>query len=232
MIPAEIKKIESEFKQLQQRLLLEQPGIAAEAQKLWDRWAEMLAQLPAVPRAADSVQVSEQGAAMLLLLGELSLLLEKRGVQKLAEAFEDLCFPLALWLVNAAAELRELQGVVNALARLANSVSDERVLAGLSASIGALIQKVTATVSHDMDNADPNRPWRLLLLNRAIIATRSHDPALMKAAFDALVSHLPLDAPSFFSEGMQQMVALNYPERVRKVMNHYHQLFSQQQRLH
>ncbi len=231
MIPAEIKKIEIGFDELQRRLAVEQPGIAAEAQPLLERWTQLLAQLPAAP-SANSPQLSEQGAAILLLLGELALLLEKRRLQTFADDFEDLCFPLALWLVNAGAELHELQGVVNALARLANSVSDERVLAGLSASIGALIQQVTVAVSQDMDNANPNRPWRLLLLNRAIIATRSHDPALMKGAFDALVTHLPLDAPSFFSEGMQQMVALDYPEPVREVMSQYHQLFSQQQRLH
>jgi len=231
VIPAEIKKIELGFDELQRRLAVEQPGIAAEAQPLLDRWTALLAQLPAAP-SANSPRLSEQGATMLLLLGELALLLEQRRLQTFADEFEDLCFPVALWLVNVGAELRELQGVVNALARLANSVGDERVLAGLSASIGQLIQQVTTAISQDMGNADPNRPWRLLLLNRAIIATRSHDPALMKGAFDDLVTHLPLDAPSFFREGMEQMVALDYPEPVRVVMSQYHQLFSEPQRLH
>ena len=72
-------------------------------------------------------------------------------------------------------------------------------------------------------SADPSRPWRILLLNRAIVATRSHQPALMEEAFESVVEYLPEEAPTFFREGMEQMDALNYPPQVRNLMQGFYQ---------
>ena len=41
-------------------------------------------------------------------------------------------------------------------------------------------------------------PWRVLLLNWGIVATRSLRPPLMRDAFDRLLEHLPEDASGFF----------------------------------
>jgi hypothetical protein len=72
----------------------------------------------------------------------------------------------------------------------------------------------------------------VLLLNQSIIATRSHNPELMEQAFATLTGKLPEDAARFFSEGMQQMDALNYPEHVRKVMEKYHRQWTVNRALH
>jgi hypothetical protein len=47
-----------------------------------------------------------------------------------------------------------------------------------------------------------------------------------------LTASLPEDAPRFFTEGMQQMEALNYPEPVREVMEKYHRQWTVNRALH
>ena len=67
------------------------------------------------------------------------------------------------------------------------------------------------------------RPWRLLHINRGIVATRTYDVDIMKKAFDELLIYLPDEAPEFFIEGMREMDALDYPTHVRELMEFYHQ---------
>ncbi len=95
-----------------------------------------------------------------------------------------------------------------------------------------MINAVKPRISQDTASTDPTRPWRVLLLNRAIVATRSNEPALMEEAFDALVEHLPDETSGFFREGMEQMDALNYPPRVRAVMQRYYDQCRGQRVLH
>ncbi len=54
----------------------------------------------------------------------------------------------------------------------------------------------------------------------------------MEAAFAILTSQLPEDATRFFSEGMEQMDALDYPPRVRQVMEKYHREWPVNRSLH
>ena len=55
---------------------------------------------------------------------------------------------------------------------------------------------------------------------------------LMEQAFALLTRHLPEDAARFFTEGMQQMDALDYPEHVRAVMAKYHRRWTLDRSLH
>ena len=54
----------------------------------------------------------------------------------------------------------------------------------------------------------------------------------MEEAFAVLTRHLPEDAARFFTEGMEQMDALNYPPHVRKVMEKYHRQWTRNRSLH
>jgi hypothetical protein len=54
----------------------------------------------------------------------------------------------------------------------------------------------------------------------------------MEEAFAVLTRHLPEDAARFFTEGMQQMDALNYPSHVREVMEKYHRQWTLNRSLH
>jgi hypothetical protein len=132
---------------------------------------------------------------------------------------------LALWIARRGGELATLEPVVDALSALANASRDTRELAGIARVIGEITAAVAAVIRLDPDPLNPGRPWRILHLNRSIVATRSHDPALMEEAFQALITHLPRDAPAFFREGMRQMQTLDYPPQVRAVMERYQRQF-------
>jgi hypothetical protein len=67
-----------------------------------------------------------------------------------------------------------------------------------------------------------NNPRDLLLLNRAIVATRALSPELMERAFADVAEQLPDAAPGFFKEGMEQIQTQNYPEDVGSVIERFH----------
>jgi hypothetical protein len=173
------------------------------------------------PVAADAA-LGELAAYGLKLLAELSACASHLGQEPQAVAAESVALPFALYMARRGAELSLLEPVVNAVAALANHLNDPTELAHLHALIGEIVDAVSPSVSQDTDRSDPRRPWRLLLLNRAIVATRTLKPALMELAFDAVVEHLPEDASRFFEEGMAQMDALDYPAHVRAVMERYY----------
>ena len=141
-------------------------------------------------------------------------------------------FALALWIGERGGELSNLEPVVDALALLANNIHDAKELERLYLAADRILESVSPAIAQDLDRSNPGRPWRVLLLNRAIIATRSHQPQLMEQAFTTLVELLPEDAAGFFREGMEQMDALNYPQPVRKVMERYFELWCSSRTLH
>lgn len=190
----------------------------------------LFAALEGLERASPEAPQSRPGAAELRdlatygvgLLTELAACARRAGMDDEASGAETLTVPFSVLMARQGAELSALEPVVNALATLANGLSDPADLAQLFGLMGEIVGAVSPAVAQDPGGSDPQRPWRVLLLNRAIVATRSHRPALMGVAFDAVVEHLPQDAARFFEEGMAQMDALDYPPHVRAVMERYY----------
>ena len=129
---------------------------------------------------------------------------------------------VALWVARHGGELNSIESVVNTLAEIANSTSEQEALAELSYMMGELISAVSVETKFDFENIDNQHPWRVLNLNRGIIATRSHDTKIMENAFEDLIRNIPEDAETFFRQGMQQMEELNYPDHVRDVVSRYY----------
>lgn len=182
--------------------------------------------------ALEERELSELGDFGMELLTELSAHATQLSLDRHAQTLADLTFPLAVWLARAGAELRFLQPVVTAIANLANRMRDPVVLEELCRVTAEIVEHVDTQLKQDLEKSDPMRPWRILMLNFGIIATRSHQPSLMEHAFDTLVLHLPEEAPEFFRQGMEQMEALSYPLQVREVVERYHEQWSQPRTLH
>lgn len=119
--------------------------------------------------------------------------------------------------------LKNIQSVVDGLAYLANAVHDKAVLSQMAVFMGQVARACHVILRHDLDNANPTRPWRVLNINRGIVATRSQDLDVMNAVFSDLILAIPMDAPEFFSEGMSEMVRQNYPEPVCEVMQEFYE---------
>jgi hypothetical protein len=181
---------------------------------------------------AGGVDITALGDHGIDLLSQLAALASRLNRPRLAQDIEGLALPLAVWLARSDAEIITLYPVVNSAAALANRLAEPRQLAELFLLLREVGTAVSPSVSQETPSADPNRPWPVFLFNKAIVATRSHQPALMEEAFDALVDQLPEEAPEFFREGMEQMDALDYPPEVRSVMEQWFQRCCGQRILH
>ncbi|MFB1489423.1 MULTISPECIES: hypothetical protein [unclassified Thiocapsa] len=171
----------------------------------------------------------EHGLGLLRQLREVA---SRLNLESQAQAIAILSVPFACWMLRRGCELQHPEEVVNALATLANHLKQPDELAELYGLMGEIAEGIGADRIQGMDPSDPTDPWLVLLINRGIVATRSHQPALMEEAFDAIGEQLPDHAPYFFREGMGQMEALNYPAHVREVMQRYFDTWCSGQRLH
>jgi len=130
---------------------------------------------------------------------------------------------IALWIARHGGELISLDSVVITLSEIANSTDEPEMLVELSYLMGELINAVASDLKFDFKNNDPASPWRLLNLNRGIIATRTHDENVMKHVFEELLQNIPENAETFFEQGMRQMDELEYPDHVRAIVSRYHE---------
>lgn len=181
------------------------------------------------PAIADIRSLGDHGID---LLSRLSALAGRLHLPQRSRAIEELALPLACWIARRGGELGYLGPVVNGAASVANGLSQSTELGQLYGQLSEVVNAVSPQISQDAASTDPTRPWRVLLLNRAIVATRSHEPTLMEDAFETLLEHLPDEAPGFFREGMEQMDALGYPPRVRALMQRYYDRWCGQRVLH
>lgn len=177
-------------------------------------------------------EINELGEYGLALLQEMSAFAADLGLPEISEQTEDLSFPLAIWLARKNSEIKNVEPVVNALARKANQIQEPVLLKQLFHYINEIMENLNPSISQDIEKTNPMRPWRILIINRAIIATRSHEPDLMTNAFDTLVDSLPEDAARFFEEGVEQMHLIDYPEHVKQLMQQYFLLHGTSRTLH
>lgn len=154
---------------------------------------------------------------------------------ELPAAFEQLqAFTIAmgLWVASHDGQLLTLEPVVDALAQIANNTGEPEDLLKLYQVMTTVMDATSPVIAKDLEKTNPGRPWRLLNLNRAIVATRTHQPDIMEAAFSSLAERLPEDAAGFFTQGMEQMDLLDYPPQVREVMDRYYKKWSVNRALH
>jgi hypothetical protein len=168
-----------------------------------------------------SNDVSQLGDYGLTLLADLATWATQLGLTDVQQQLETVAVAVAAWIMRHEGELRTLEPVVNALANHANRLREPEELEALADFMGRVISATSDFIKQDLERANRGRPWRVLQLNRAIVATRTYNPVLMDRVFNELGRCLPNDAPQFFAEGMQQMEALNYPPQVREIMSRY-----------
>lgn len=167
----------------------------------------------------------------LQLLNELSEIAAELSQEEPARGLQNLCLPMAVWTARHGGEIRHLEPVVNALSYFGNHSADPEFMIQLLSLSNEIIEAASPSLA-DKAQDNPTHPWRLLVLNRAVIATRTLKPALMEPVFDSVVEYLPEDAARFFEEGMEQMNTIAYPEPVREIMTRYFQAFGPQRVLH
>jgi len=151
---------------------------------------------------------------------------------ELFHAWNEWVLAYTLWRTRQQGRIKHLDYIVNCVAEIANRLRDEEDLSYLVGVTETIVNSVTDEISQDMTSNSPSRPWRVLLLDYGIVATRSHQPQLIETAYKFLAEHLPEDAVAFFSEGMKQMDVLNYPPQVRKVVQQFYLLYAVEKHSH
>jgi len=167
-------------------------------------------------------EITTLGDRSINLFNELVYLAERLKLDTARENLDEGIIMMAMWLANHNASIRMLEPVVDALAKYANSTKDPAILKLFSGYVRDVINAVDPNTKPAIGKTDMTSPWRILNLNYGIVATRSHDAEIMDSAFSTLVKNVPEAAFDFFSQGMEQMDALDYPQHVREVMGKYH----------
>jgi hypothetical protein len=168
---------------------------------------------------SEATEIGEHGFVLLLKLIDL---MEKLDLPHKRQEIEQVSLIFARWVIQYGGKLNHIEPIVNAFAQNANNLQDKKSLLALVELMGMVIDASADNIRHDLDSSSLYRPWRLLHINRGIVATRTNDVNVMKKVFDEMILYLPQDADSFFSEGMQEMEALDYPPNVRKVIEQYY----------
>ena len=166
----------------------------------------------------DITDIGEHG---LSILEKLIYQAEANHCTSEKQSLLELSLVIANWIIQRGGTINILEPVVDALAQLANSLQQPEELVALANFMGEVADACSDSIKQDIEINNMHRPWRILNINRGIVATRSHDPATMRQVFSALIKALPMDAPGFFKEGMSEMVRLNYPQPVRDIMQEY-----------
>lgn len=171
--------------------------------------------------ATEATEISDYGFVLLLKLIDL---MERLDLPHRRKEIEQISLVFARWTISYNGTINYLEPVVNAIAQLANLMQEREALLALSDLIAEIVDHCSLELKKDQADDEELRPWRLLHVNRGIVATRTHDLEVMRNAFDDFLIYLPQEAPGFFAEGMKEMEALDYPPHVRKVMEfYYHQ---------
>ncbi len=173
------------------------------------------------PYAINNEDVTQIGDYGLSLIQDMAAWAGQMELEAQRRQLDNSALGIAAWIIANKGEIRTAHSIVNAIAELANSTRDPEILASYAKFTGDVIDSCANIITRDLEKTDPLRPWRLLQFNRAIMATRSYRPELMRQAYDAFVQALPEEAPGFFREGMNEMERLGYPEHVREVVQEY-----------
>lgn len=171
-------------------------------------------------------EISEIGNYGLELIQNLSEWAGRLDMPEEKHNLHTVMVVVALWVARRGGCLTTIGTVVDTLAAMANACYEPQILAELSDVMGELINAVSQDIKKQKAKSDRLQPWRILNINRGIIATRTHDPRIMEPVFDQLVHNIPEDASLFFEQGMQQMEELDYPNKVREVINRYYRTYT------
>ena len=169
----------------------------------------------------DQEEISEIGNYGLELIQNLGDWAEQLELSEEKLHLHTIMVVVALWIARRGGYLTTLDTVVETLSSMASACYEPQVLTELSDVMGELIN----AVAHEIRNGDDSLQgtWRVLNINRGVIAARTHDPDVMEPVFTQLVNNIPEDAPTFFEQSMQQMDELEYSIQAKTLMCRFFQ---------
>jgi hypothetical protein len=138
------------------------------------------------------------------------------------EAEPELVIGVALWAIRHALEIGAIEPVANALAQRANAARSPSESAAVFGLMQGVIANATPRLVADLEQSNPERPWRILHVNLVITAIRTEDERMMDFAFDALDAALPGECAGFYAEAMALALAPGIAPQVRERIGQRH----------
>jgi len=164
--------------------------------------------------------LGDYGLSILESLCHLSLEME---LELDSHQWEQLSISLALWGIHHGAELSSFTLISNGLAHMANKATTLQHLESLYLTMSATIDAAAVDTIEEALFTNSSHPWKLLLYNRAIVATRSLSSTYIREAFSAIVEHLPEEASDFFSDGLIQLQEKAFPVETQRLVAEFYQ---------
>lgn len=165
----------------------------------------------------EATEVGELGSQLLE-----TLYVESRQTPEQQEWFSYIALSFAYWVARKEGVIKQLGLSVNALAQAANTLDDRVSLESLFEAAIFIISRVDNAIIESDEASAPDNPWKTLIINYGIIATRTHNPDLMKSAYKTLIDYFPENAADFFTQAMSEMTRSDYPQYVRSVVSRYY----------
>jgi hypothetical protein len=163
----------------------------------------------------DAEELSDHG---IRYLAEIGNWLPRLELGRLQTALNDSIVGVALWAVRHECDIGVAEPVVNALALRANDAGSKEALAAIYGIQQGVIKHLAPRYQHDLEKSDPQRPWRILNLNFAIVAIRAQDMRMMSYAFKTLGDHLPEECPGFFDEALTLAQHPAFSDEVKDIL--------------
>ncbi len=192
-----------------ERALARAPGLALRLDRL-RRGLDTLAALEGQHGEFAPIMLEgteELAAAILADLAHVEAEATRARDQALGDDAADFALGVGVWALRHEVPLPVVEPLVNALARRANAARSRQELAAVYGLTQGVIAHVAPRLAADLERSNPERPWRILHANFAIVAIRTEDPALIDAAFDALDAALPDDRAGFYAEALALALA-------------------------
>jgi hypothetical protein len=162
---------------------------------------------------------AEFADAALHCLADLRAWLPRLGIVNHEVAMDKVLLGVAVWALSHEIELSLPDPLVNALAHAANDAASKQDLAAIYGIMQGIIDAAPETMKSDLEKSNPYRPWRILLLNFAIVAIRTQDIPMMLYAFGMLERYLPEECSGFFAETVIQSQHSAFSDAVRGLLN-------------
>lgn len=140
--------------------------------------------------------------------------LDSPATRAAAGSLDTLIIGSALWTMRHALPLHVPEPLVNALARRANQAVTRQDVAAVYALMQGTVEHLKPHLGADLEQSNPERPWRILHLNFALTGIRSADRLLASHAFSAFNSGLPLERRGFYTEALELAKRAGLPQEM------------------
>ena len=167
----------------------------------------------------DAAEAADQA---LRCLAELESWLRRLDLAPLCNDLQTIVLGLGFWAMRHECQILGAEPIIDALAGRASAAASPQEIAAVYGMTQGFIEMLQPALGADLERSSPQRPWRLLNLNFAILGIRSGDEILMRFAFGKLNKNLPNERAGFYAEALQLAEHAGLPEAVQALIRCEH----------